>query len=173
MRIIVFSDTHNNFSVMKDIFEKNQDVSVFIFLGDGERELIQIRKLYPNKQILSVKGNCDLLNDSPLIGTYSYKNIKIIYTHGHRYNAKYSTDNLYYLAKENNAHIVCFGHTHCRYYDYTDGVHMLNPGSASQPRDMKPPCYAFIDITDSGIICSHVDLGKVPKKEDYFNFNTF
>ena len=173
MRIIVFSDTHGNFRVMKEIFEKNQDVSTFIFLGDGERELRQIRKLYPNKKILSVKGNCDFLDDSPLIGTYSYKNIKIIYTHGHRYNAKYSTDNLFYLAKENYAHILCFGHTHCRYYTYTEGVHMLNPGSASQPRDGNPPSYAFIDITNAGIMCSHVDLIKSPNKSDVLNFSSF
>lgn len=169
MRIIVFSDTHNNYSAMKKILDRNQDASVFIFLGDGERELREIRKHYPDKKILSVKGNCDFSNDSPLMGTYSYKNIKILFTHGHRYNVKYSTDNLYYLAKENNAHIICFGHTHCRYYDYIDGIHMLNPGSASQPRDFNSPSYAFIDITDSGIICSHVDLEKSPNNDDFYN----
>ena len=164
MRIIVFSDTHRNFRVMKQIIDANQDASVFIFLGDGERELRDIKDLYPNKRILSVKGNCDFSDDSPILGTYSYKNIKIIYTHGHRYNVKYSTDNLCYLAKENNAHIVCFGHTHCRYYNYVDGVHILNPGSASQPRDGNPPSYSFIDITDAGIMCSHVDLEKRREK---------
>lgn len=157
MRIIVFSDTHNSSGSMKKIFERNQDVSVFIFLGDGERELNEMRSLYPDKKILNVRGNCDF-SDSPLMGTYSYKNIKILFTHGHRYNVKYSTDYLYYLALENNAHIVCFGHSHCRFYNYSDGVHILNPGSGSQPRDGKPPSYAFIDITDAGIMCSYVDL---------------
>lgn len=168
MRIVVFSDTHKNLRAMKEIFDRNTDVSVFIFLGDGEQELRQIKNLYPDKQILSVKGNCDFTNDSPLIGTFCYENTKIIYTHGHKYNVKYSTDSLYYLARENDAQIVCFGHSHCRYYDYRDGIYMLNPGSAAQPRDWKPPCYAFIDITDSGIVCSHVDLEKSPDKKRFF-----
>lgn len=172
MRIIVFSDTHNNFHSMKEIFDRNQDVSVFIFLGDGERELRKIKTLYPDKRILNVRGNCDF-SDSPLVGTYSYKNIKIVYTHGHRYNVKYTTDTLYYLAMENNAHIVCFGHTHCRHYEYANGIHMLNPGSASEPRDGNPPGYAFIDITDAGIMCSHVDLVKSPNKNDVLNFSSF
>lgn len=173
MRIIVFSDTHRNFRAMKEIFERNKDVSVFIFLGDGEQELRQIRNLYSDKKILSVKGNCDFSDDSPLVGTFCYNNIKIIFTHGHKYNAKYSIDNLLCLAKENDAQIVCFGHSHCRYNGFQDGIHILNPGSAAQPRDWKPPCYAFIDITDSGIICSHVDLEKAPNKESFFNFELF
>lgn len=173
MRIIVFSDTHRNLNTMKKIFEMNKDVSVFIFLGDGEKELREIKNLYPDKQILSVKGNCDLSDDSPILGTFYVDNIKIIFTHGHKYNVKYTTNNLYYLAKENDAQIVCFGHSHCRYNGYQDGIHILNPGSASQPRDLKPPSYAFIDITDSGIICSHVDLEKPHNTESFLDFDLF
>ncbi len=160
MRIIVFSDTHGCFRAMKEIFEKNKDVTDFIFLGDGEKELRKIKNLYPDKKIMSVKGNCDYSDDSPLLNIFTYENVKIIFTHGHKYNAKYSTDALLRLAKENNAQIVCFGHSHCRYNGYQDGIHILNPGSAAQPRDGNPPGYAFIDITESGIMCSHVNLGK-------------
>lgn len=173
MRIIVFSDTHRNLNTMKKIFEMNKDVSVFIFLGDGEKELREIKNLYPDKQILSVKGNCDFSDDSPILDTFYVDNIKIIFTHGHKYNVKYTTNNLYYLAKENDAQVVCFGHSHCRYNGYQDGIHILNPGSASQPRDSKPPSYAFIDITDSGIICSHVDLEKPHNKENFLDFDLF
>lgn len=173
MRIIVFSDTHRNMNAMKKIFERNKDADKFIFLGDGEYELREIKNLYPDKKILSVKGNCDSSNDSPLIGTFCFENTKIIYTHGHKFNVKYTTDNLYHLAKENNAQIVCFGHSHCRYNGFQDGIHILNPGSASQPRDYKPPSYAFIDITESGIICSHVDLEKPHNNDTLFNFDLF
>lgn len=66
------------------------------------------------------------------------KNIKILFSHGHTFGVKYSLDRIYYKAKEIGAKIVLFGHTHCRYYSYEDGVHILNPGSASCPRDGKP-----------------------------------
>ena len=39
MRIIVFSDTHGNYSAMHKIFKRNGDADLFIFLGDGERDL--------------------------------------------------------------------------------------------------------------------------------------
>ena len=56
---------------------------------------------------------------------------------------KYSTDRLFYKAKEIGAQIALFGHTHCRYYAYEEGIHILNPGSAGQPRDGKPASYAI------------------------------
>ena len=42
MRIVVFSDTHGNFSAMHKIFKRNGNADLFIFLGDGEIELAQL-----------------------------------------------------------------------------------------------------------------------------------
>ena len=158
MRIIVYSDSHGSFSAHAEIFSRNQDADVFIFLGDGERELDKIRALYPEKTIVNVAGNCDYASMSPTVDIFMAKGVKILFTHGHTMGVKYSTDRLFYKAKEIGAQIVLFGHTHCRYYSYEEGVHILNPGSASQPRDFKRKSYAFIDIVDSGIVCNHVDL---------------
>lgn len=158
MRIIVYSDTHGSFSAHAKIFERNQDADGFIFLGDGERELDKIKTLYPDKTVLNVAGNCDYCSMSPNSDIYMANDVKLLFTHGHSWGVKFSLDRLYYKAKEIGAKIVLFGHTHCRYYSYEDGVYILNPGSASLPRDGKPKCYAFIDITDKGIMCSHVDL---------------
>ena len=38
--------------------------------------------------------------------------IKIFFTHGHKWGVKYSTDRLFYKAKEIGAQIALFGHTH-------------------------------------------------------------
>lgn len=158
MRIIVYSDTHGNFSAHLEIFKQNEKADAFIFLGDGERELDKIRSLYPEKTILNVAGNCDHASMTPCSDIFMANGIKILFTHGHLDRVKYSLDRLFYKAKEIDAKIVLFGHTHCRYYSYEEGIHMLNPGSASQPRDFKGKSYAFIDILDSGIFCSHVEL---------------
>ena len=143
MRIIVFSDTHGNYSAMHKIFKRNGDADLFIFLGDGERDLDSLRVQYLDKKIVNVSGNCDFASLTPE-------------------NDIYMTDNgikIFYKAKEIGAQIALFGHTHCRYYAYEEGIHILNPGSAGQPRDGKPASYAYIDITkDGGIFCSHVDL---------------
>lgn len=160
LRIIVFSDTHGNYSAMHKIFKRNGDADLFIFLGDGERDLDSLRVQYLDKKIVNVSGNCDFASLTPENDIYMTDNgIKIFFTHGHKWGVKYSTDMLFYKAKEIGAQIALFGHTHCRYYAYEEGVHILNPGSAGAPRDGKPASYAYIDITkDGGIFCSHVDL---------------
>ena len=57
MRIIVFSDTHGNYSAMHKIFKRNGDADLFIFLGDGERDLDSLRVQYLDKKIVNVAGN--------------------------------------------------------------------------------------------------------------------
>ncbi|MGN0624611.1 MAG: metallophosphoesterase family protein [Oscillospiraceae bacterium] len=158
MRIIAFSDTHGNSRAMREIFMRNEDADAFIFLGDGERELDRMRLCYPEKTILNVAGNCDYASMTPDNDIFIAKGVKVFFTHGHNMGVKFSTDRLFYKAKEIGASVALFGHTHCRFYQYEEGIHLLNPGSASCPRDGRPSSYAFIDITDSGIFCSHVDL---------------
>lgn len=158
MRIIVFSDTHGYSRAAQKIFERNEDADAFIFLGDGERELDRMKLCYPDKKILCVAGNCDYASMLPDNDIFMARDVKIFFTHGHNWGVKFSTDRLFYKAKEIGAQIALFGHTHCRYYSYEEGVHVLNPGSASCPRDGKAPSYAFIDVTDKGIFCSHVEL---------------
>ena len=144
---------------MREVFRRCKDNSdVFIFLGDGERDLDRIKTLYPEKTIVSVAGNCDYGSLTPDNDIFMAGKVKIFFTHGHRWGVKSSVDRLFYKAREIGADIALFGHTHCRYYQYFDGVHILNPGSVGCPRDGKPPSYAFIYITDSGIFCSHVEL---------------
>lgn len=158
MRIIVYSDTHGSFSAHAEIFKRNENADAFIFLGDGERELDKIRSLYPNKTIVNVAGNCDYASTAPCRDIFMAGDVKILFTHGHMEGVKYSLDRLVYEAEEIGAKIVLFGHTHCRHYSYENGIHILNPGSASIPRDFKEKSYGFIDILDTGIFCSHVEL---------------
>ncbi len=158
MRIIVFSDTHGNISAAKKIFETNSNIcDHYIFLGDGLKELELMKLLFPDKKIFCVSGNCDepVCPPSDVIEIFK---TKIFITHGHTLNVKESHDTLIKNAKEANAQIALYGHTHKRYYKYEHGLHILNPGSASQPKDELPPCYAFIDISPYGISCALVDL---------------
>ncbi len=158
MRIIAFSDTHGNSRAMREVFERNGDADAFIFLGDGERELDLMRQLYPDRKILNVAGNCDFGSDAPLTDLFVGKGVKVIFTHGHTYGVKLSTAKLCRKAQEIQANVALFGHTHCRFYQFDNGIHVLNPGSAGCPRDGRAPSYAFIDVTESGIFCSHVEL---------------
>ncbi|MBQ7071446.1 MAG: YfcE family phosphodiesterase [Ruminococcus sp.] len=159
MRIVVFSDTHGNYSAMHKVFKRNGNADLFIFLGDGERDLERLSSQYLDKKVLHVSGNCDFASMTPNNDIYiTPSGVKIFFTHGHKWAVKYTTDKLFEHAKAIGAQIVLYGHTHCRNYEFRDGVHILNPGSAGCPRDFLPACYAYIDITDAGIFCAHVDL---------------
>ncbi len=57
-----------------------------------------------------------------------------------------------------DCNIVLHGHTHVRRNEYRNGVYLMNPGSAAQPRDGMPPSYAYIDYEKGGIFISHVSL---------------
>ncbi|MFA5658137.1 MAG: metallophosphoesterase [Oscillospiraceae bacterium] len=158
MRIIAVSDSHRNFDALERVFRRNPDADMFIFLGDGERDIEYVASLYPEKQVLAVCGNCDYNSTLPPVRTVSVGDRKILFLHGHSHGVKYSHDGILKLGKENGASVVLFGHTHQRFYRYEDGIHILNPGSVSLPRDGKKPSYAFVDITPAGIVCNHVDV---------------
>ena len=87
MRIVVFSDSHGNFGAVQRIFKQNQDAHLFIFLGDGAGEIDTISTLYPQKQILSVKGNCDIISQAPKELVYTAPDgRKIFACHGNTYS---------------------------------------------------------------------------------------
>jgi len=58
---------------------------------------------------------------------------RIVYTHGDLYGAKYGTGGLEKLARDKNADIVLFGHTHTtelKYVsEYEKPFYLFNPGS--------------------------------------------
>ncbi len=157
MRIVVFSDTHGNFAAADSIFTKNKICDHFIFLGDGMEEMEHLKKIYPEKKIYCVCGNCDR-SDEPPSRTIEIFKTKMFMTHGHFHKVNETTDLLISRAKEEGASVILFGHTHKRLYEYTKGFHILNPGSAAQPKDHLPPGYAIIDLTPCGINFMHVDL---------------
>ncbi len=158
-RIVVFADTHGSFRAANRILSKNPDADLFIFLGDGEKDIEKAGRLHPDKKIISVMGNCDSYSNAPKELCYTAPNgVKIFCTHGNDYSVGSSKQKIYYKALELGAQVSLFGHTHERFYSYADGLHLLNPGSAACPRDGLQPCYAFIDILENGIFCSHVDV---------------
>lgn len=157
-RIIVISDTHGSFSTLKSIIDHwKNEAFCFIHLGDGCKEIDDIKILYPDITLYAVRGNCD--NDVTLP---AYLDIKIggktiFMTHGDGFDVKYNLDTLKRYARNFNADIALYGHTHIGYTEYDNGLYILNPGSARLPRDFKKS-YGVLDITDAGIVTNIVQL---------------
>ena len=148
MRILVVSDTHGDMFTLRKAVLSQPQAEVIIHCGDGEEQSVWLKQNFPDKMVIAVKGNCDWCSSLPDCEEITIEGKKIFITHGHLYNVKYTLNNLYYAAREKNADIVCFGHTHNPMSEYVDGLYVLNPGSCHG----YGASYAYIDVTPQGIM---------------------
>ena len=146
MRLIVLSDSHRNYDALRRVFCRHMDADLFIHLGDGEEELDLLLTQFPD---LSAR-------------TWLEHSHRLVATHGHNYGVNSSLEHLKALARQNDADLVLFGHTHVRCARYEDGLYLLNPGSVSCPRDGMPPSYGIVDVTEQGILTNIVPVTPRP-----------
>lgn len=154
MRILVVSDSHGDeYSLMRAI-KAQPTAEIVVHCGDGSDEASRIREFFPDKMVVSVKGNCDFCSSAPISEIFSAEGVKFFVTHGHAYNVKSTLYNLSCAAREQEASVVLFGHTHNPLSIYDDGLYMLNPGSLRGYNST----YGYVDVTDKGIITNIVEL---------------
>lgn len=168
MKALIFSDSHGVSSYMMDAVRKSPDTEYVFFLGDGVRDIEEVRERFPDKIYYSVRGNNDWLaseysNDL----TLELSGKRILLTHGHNHHVKYTEQNLYYKALAENIDIVLFGHTHTPYEQYFSsengaGVYLFNPGSIGQMSCSSSYFFGRLDINEKGVILSHgsISFGK-------------
>ncbi len=156
-KALVVSDTHRNKSSLKKIVETYGDMDYLFHLGDNVRDASYLANHMPDTQVIYVRGNCDGSADAPEFEEVAIKGNKIILTHGHRLNVKYSYGRALYYAQEHGAKGILFGHTHMAYTEYVDGVWLINPGSAGEDTrgDMS---VAVLIITEAGIVPKIIKL---------------
>lgn len=159
MKIVVFSDTHNDIWTLQEIVSKHlSDTDLFIFLGDGEDEFFIVRDMYPHKKFEAVCGNCDYGSQLPQVGVVTVEGKKIYFTHGFVHQVKLGTEKLIKSARENNADIVFFGHTHNALTNYDDGLYIMNPGSLNN-KGYSTASYGTISISEKdGVLMNIVTL---------------
>lgn len=154
MRILVVSDTHGNEQNLRQALLAQPTAEIVIHLGDGEEELERVKRSFPEKMFLQVRGNCDWGSNLPDRGEYTAEGVKIFYTHGHLYSVKSGLYTVVSAARERKAQVLLFGHTHQPLTDYEDGLHIMNPGSLSYYK----PTYGTLDLTPQGIVTNVVFL---------------
>lgn len=144
MKICVFSDSHG--------YEGNMTAAIglevpamYFFLGDGERDFEDVRRLFPDIPAIAVRGNCDFRSSLSISHTYEAGGIRIFATHGHMYNVKYEREleTLSAAAQRAGADVALFGHTHRQYLSEKNGLLIVNPGSIGLGIY---PCYAVLNI---------------------------
>jgi len=148
MKIAVVSDTHHR---TKSIIKKLKDIKnldLIIHLGDMVKDAYKIENEI-GVEVIKVKGNCDYnVFDEKEEMILNYKKRKFFITHGHKYNIKYDFNQLYYKAKEIEADVVIFGHTHIPSSETVEDIIFFNPGSTTIPRTQKGKTFGIVEIND-------------------------
>ena len=149
MKILVLSDSHRAQQPMLDAVRRERPDAI-IHLGDHASDAQELSAEYPLLPLSVVRGNCDLFEDSvPETVLMNWEGVRIFATHGHRYGVKSGLLRLQYAAREKEAQVALFGHTHCAYCEELDGLWLLNPGACGGSR----PTYGVVTIRDGTIEC--------------------
>lgn len=87
MLYFVFSDSHGYSGNMLAVLQQKLSDEL-IFLGDGELDLLDVRKKYPDLVIHQVRGNCDVASTARLQMIIKCGRKKIFLCHGHTMGVK-------------------------------------------------------------------------------------
>ncbi|RIW37734.1 metallophosphoesterase [Bacillus salacetis] len=154
MKLVVVSDSHGSDTEIKDIYNTyNGKVDGFVHCGDSE--LKSSDKAMAG--YLAVRGNCDMDPSYPEVLTAEFSGTRILATHGHLYNIKMTLMNLNYLAEENQAEMVFFGHSHQLGAEQIEDVLFVNPGSILLPRGRNERTYALIEKDEKSVSVKFFD----------------
>ena len=161
MKCLIFSDSHGVAqNRMRRVIDAHPDAEVVFFLGDGLAEAEALASEYVKKMFYLVRGNCDFSPLSPVEETeaVTLEGVRIVFTHGHKYDAKLSYHGLCALAAARGADICLFGHTHSPTEQYrSDGARpctLFNPGSIGRP-SLGRPTYGLLTVSDGQYLLSH------------------
>ena len=147
MKLLILSDSHSDVVSLKKILKREKNVDAVIHLGDGGTDMWDMNEYTQDLPCYQCQGNCDssFYNFSAEINlTLCSK--KIMACHGHRYNVKSGINTIYFAAKEKEADICLYGHTHMPNNEYYAGVHLFNPGAVKDGR------YGIIEIDEEKIL---------------------
>ncbi|MFR5265545.1 metallophosphoesterase [Clostridium sp.] len=134
MRIAVVSDTHYNTNVLDNILSEVKDFDMIFHLGDNVKDALYLAKNF-HGEVHYVKGNCDIGVAAPDDKIVEVEGKRFFLTHGHNYGVKYNLNNLYFKARELDVDVALYGHSHIKQIERVENLDIMNPGSASLPRD--------------------------------------
>lgn len=103
-----------------------------IHLGDHYEDATVMAQEYPHILFHQVPGNCDryrMERDVPDILCYLIGGVMIFMTHGHKHAVKSYIHGVVADARQREAQVVLFGHTHSALCYQEDGLWVLNPGT--------------------------------------------
>lgn len=137
MRVLIMSDSHgDDFGLrwlLEECWKLVGPIDAYIHLGDGALDFQRvenfIRTRDPHALTYQVKGNCDMGVDLPEVQEIALGGVKLLATHGHRYQVKSTFTPIDVEAHHRLCAAALFGHTHQAYIEQRRTL-LVNPGSA-------------------------------------------
>ncbi|MDO4539762.1 MAG: metallophosphoesterase [Syntrophomonadaceae bacterium] len=149
MRIAAVSDTHGfTDNIMREL--TGLPLDMLLFCGDHYRDGLKLARQL-ELPVYAVTGNCDEREfKAPAQEWLRLEGKKVWLLHGHQYNVKQGLDRLWYAAREKEADMVIFGHTHVAYCEEAEGIWLLNPGCAGvlSAYPGSGPSWALLELQD-------------------------
>jgi len=162
MKLLIASDIHGSLVAAEKVIEafKTEQADYLVYLGDlmyhGPRNPLPdgynpagVADLFNEfaHKIIAMRGNCDsevddMLTHFPITAEYQIVPLakgKLFATHGHIFDETTIPKNVV------KGDVFAFGHIHIPILEQNEsGIFILNPGSASLPKEGHPPTYAVI-----------------------------
>lgn len=169
MKYLVVSDNHGDRKVLVDLADTYRGkVAKMFHCGDSELEPTDA--LW--NDFMVVKGNCDYDPAFPESIVEKTDRDTIFMTHGHLSNVRLGLTTLALQAREAQATIALFGHTHEIGCEVHDHILFLNPGSISQPRGpIQLKSYAIIESTPEKFFVQYYGRDHRPFAKLHFVFD--
>ena len=152
MRIGVLSDTHGKLDPR--VLQLFTGVDEIIHAGDvgSKRVLTDLQAVAPTTAVL---GNVDCmveLRELPLCADLTSGEVWIHISHGHlQPEPSTRIRNILDARKVNPPRVLILGHSHHPYLAWHGDVLVMNPGSASRPRDGFPASVGILTIEDGTV----------------------
>ena len=168
MRLLVVSDSHGRYERLAELLDRQRGIDALIFLGDGIADLERADAYSRGFTVFAVRGNCDsfsmqIRESAPQELLINLEGYRFLLMHGHSRGVKYGLINALYAAREREADILLFGHTHeCleKYVGEQDEnfcgkpMWIFNPGSLGASGDGYG-YFGLIEIRPNGVLMSH------------------
>ena len=154
VKLLILSDSHGEMEYMRLAVHRERPDGV-IHLGDHIFDSDQLAREFAPLPVLSVRGNCDFSQpDRPEELLITLENVCIFGIHGHRYGVKQGLLRAELAARQRQAQLLLFGHTHAPCCECYRDLWMLNPGTCKG----RNPTYGIVTIKNGSIQCCLKDL---------------
>ena len=159
-KILVLSDNHRKLDYVEKVLRLHPDISMCIHLGDSEGEG-EVQALLPKGcESYFLQGNNDFFSYLPKDVEVRIGKERCFLTHGHLYGVNFGLERLSEEARDRNCSMAFFGHTHKPCNRVVNGVHCINPGSISFPRqEDRRPSYSLLFLDQKGNL--RVEMHKI------------